>query len=200
MSARPLTVEGAYAFAPTVYPDYRGVFLSPYLDSLFRDTVGYPLFPVRQTSYSVSRRGTLRGLHFTRTPPGTAKFVSCPHGRVLDLVLDVRVGSPTFGKWDSVVLDSEEFQAVYLPVGVAHMFVALADDTVMSYVLSQEYVFENELALDALDPELGLPIPEDVEPILSERDRTAITFDQALARGLLPDYRTCLEIESGFRD
>lgn len=194
-----LAVEGAYVFTPHVFPDPRGVFLSPYLDSKFTETLGYPLFPVAQTSYSVSRRGVVRGLHYTATPPGTAKFVSCPYGRVLDLVLDVRTGSPTFGRWDSVVLDSRDFKSVYLPMGVAHMFVALEDDTVMSYVLSTEYVFENERALSPLDATLGLPIPADIEPILSERDRTAVTFAQAHAAGVLPRYETCAEIEAAFR-
>ncbi len=191
-----LAVEGAYVFTPHVFPDARGVFLSPYLDTTFIEALGYPLFPVAQTSYSVSRRGVVRGLHYTTTPPGSAKFVSCPHGSVLDLVLDVRVGSPTFGRWDSVVLDSRDFRSVYLPTGVAHMFVALEDDTVMSYILSTEYVFENERALSPLDPALGLPVPEDIEPILSERDRTAVTFAQARAAGLLPRYEACTEIEA----
>ncbi|SCF43540.1 epimerase EvaD [Micromonospora carbonacea] len=196
--ATELAVEGAYVFTPRVFPDPRGVFVSPYLDSVFTETLGYPLFPVAQTSYSVSRRGVVRGLHYTTTPPGSAKFVSCPHGRVLDVVLDVRVGSPTFGRWDSVVLDSQDFRSLYLPTGVAHMFVALMDDTVMSYLLSTEYVFENERALSPLDDTLGLPVPADIEPILSDRDRTAITFAQAHAAGVLPRYEICAEIEARF--
>ncbi|MFV2109787.1 dTDP-4-dehydrorhamnose 3,5-epimerase family protein [Micromonospora sp. LOL_015] len=199
MEATELAVKGAFVFAPQIFADPRGVFLSPHLGSVFTQTLGYPLFPAAQTSYSVSRRGVVRGLHYTATPPGTAKLVSCPHGRVLDLVLDARIGSPTFGRWDSVVLDSRDFKSVYLPVGVAHMFVALEDDTVMSYVLSTEYVFENEQALSPLDATLGLPIPTDVEPILSDRDRTAVTFAQADKAGLLPRYETCAEIEAGFR-
>ncbi|MBB5828972.1 epimerase EvaD [Micromonospora carbonacea] len=196
--ATELAVEGAYVFTPRVFPDPRGVFVSPYLDSVFTETLGYPLFPVAQTSYSVSRRGVVRGLHYTTTPPGSAKFVSCPYGRVLDVVLDVRVGSPTFGRWDSVVLDSQGFRSLYLPTGVAHMFVALMDDTVMSYLLSTEYVFENERALSPLDDTLGLPVPADIEPILSDRDRTAITFAQAHAAGVLPRYEICAEIEARF--
>nr|WHM28247.1 EvmS13 [Micromonospora sp.] len=194
--ATELAVEGAYVFTPRVFPDARGVFLSPYLESTFTETLGHPLFPVAQTSYSVSRRGVVRGLHYTTTPPGSAKFVSCPHGRVLDVVLDVRVGSPTFGRWDSVVLDSRDFRSLYLPTGVAHMFVALVDDTVMSYLLSTEYVFENERALAPLDDTLGLPVPADIEPILSDRDRTAITFAQAHAAGMLPRYEVCAGIEA----
>jgi 5-epimerase len=198
VQARELAVRGAFAFAPRVFPDERGVFVSPYVDSLFTEALGYPMFPVRQTSYSVSRRGVLRGLHFTATPPGAAKFVSCPRGRVLDIIVDVRLGSPTFGRWDSVVLDGREFASVYLPVGVGHAFVALQDDTVMSYILSQEYVAENELAVSPVDPALGLPVPEETDPIMSERDRAAFTLDEARAAGVLPDYDACRRIEAGF--
>jgi 5-epimerase len=197
---RALAVPGAFAFTPAVFPDERGAFVSPYLGSLFTETLGHPLFPVRQTSYSVSRRGVLRGLHYTATPPGSAKLVCCPHGRALDLVVDLRVGSPRFGCWDSVVLDDRSFTAVYLPVGVGHAFVALRDDTVMAYLLSQEYVPANELAVSAVDPALRLPIPEDIDPVMSERDRAAPTLDEARTAGRLPDFQTCRTIEAAFGD
>jgi epimerase EvaD len=88
------------------------------------------------------------------------------------------------------------FRAVYFPTGVGHAFVALDDETVMSYLLSGEYVAQNELAVAPLDPELALPIPPDVEPVLSERDTAAPTLIQARRLGLLPDYETCLAIEA----
>lgn len=199
LDVRELAVTGAYAFTPAVFPDDRGVFLSPYQESVFAEAVGHPLFPVGQISCSVSRAGVLRGLHYTATPPGTAKFVHCPRGRVLDMVVDVRLGSPTFGRCDTVVLDDRDRRALYLPIGVGHLFVALGEDSVMSYTLSREYVPANELALSPFDPALGLPIPDGVELLLSERDRTAPTLDEARAAGLLPDFRECAEIEAGFR-
>ncbi|KAA9377598.1 dTDP-4-keto-6-deoxy-D-glucose epimerase [Microbispora cellulosiformans] len=199
MRVNGLAVEGAYVFTPEEFPDDRGRFLSHYQESVFGDAVGRPLFPVAQASSSVSRRGVVRGLHYTATPPGTAKYVHCPRGRALDVVLDVRVGSPTFGVWDSVVLDSLDFRAVYFPLGVAHLFVALEDDTVMSYLLSREYVAADELAISPLDPGLDLPVPGDLTPILSERDRAAPRLEEARAAGLLPDYRVCAEIEAGSR-
>lgn len=191
----PLAVGGSFAFATPAFPDDRGVFASPFHASVFGAAVGAPLFPLAQVSYSVSRRGAVRGLHFTATPPGTAKYVYCPHGRALDIVVDLRVGSPTFGRYDSVVLDRERCPAMYLPVGVGHLFVALEDGTVMNYLLSREYRPENELALAPFDPRLALPIPGDIEPILSPRDRAAPTLDEALAAGLLPDYVACQRIE-----
>jgi epimerase EvaD len=196
---RPLTVGGAFAFTTPAFPDDRGVFLSPLQATTFTAAVGQPLFAVAQVSYSVSRRGVVRGVHFSVTPPGTAKYVYCPQGRALDIVVDLRVWSPTFGRFDTVVLDREHCPAVYFPVGVGHLFVALEDDTVMNYLLSQEYRPENELALAPFDPQLALPIPDDVEPVLSRRDRDAPTLAEALAAGLLPDYAACRRIEAARR-
>ncbi|UED83235.1 dTDP-4-dehydrorhamnose 3,5-epimerase family protein [Streptomyces profundus] len=188
MDVRELKVEGALEFTPRVFPDERGAFLSPFQEAAFVRATGAPLFPVAQTNHSVSRRGVVRGVHYTVTPPGVAKYVYCPRGEALDIVVDLREGSPTFGAWDVVRMDQSAFRAMYFPVGVGHAFVALADDTVMSYMLSGSYVPENELALSAMDPELGLPIPADVEPLLSARDQVAPTLAEARAQGSLPDY------------
>ncbi len=157
---------------------------------------GRRLFTVAQTNHSRSRRGVVRGVHFTVTPPGCAKYVYCAQGAALDIVVDIRVGSPTFGAWDAVEVDSRHFRSVYFPVGVGHAFVSYRDDTVMSYMISGEYVPENELAISVLDPALDLPLPQDIEPILSERDQAAMTLDEAERRGLLPRYEKCKEAEA----
>ncbi|MEU7150749.1 dTDP-4-dehydrorhamnose 3,5-epimerase [Streptomyces sp. NPDC039022] len=198
MKARELTVEGALEFTPRVFPDERGLFFSPFQEEAFAEAHGGPLFRVAQTNHSVSRRGVVRGIHYTVTPPGTAKYVYCARGAALDIVVDIRVGSPTYGRWDSVLMDQQDHRTTYFPVGVGHAFVALEDDTVMSYMLSGSYVPENELALSVLDPALGLPVPQDTEPILSERDGAAITLAEAREQGLLPDYGRCQEIEKGW--
>ncbi|GAA2246658.1 dTDP-4-dehydrorhamnose 3,5-epimerase [Streptomyces amakusaensis] len=196
MDARELKVEGAFEFTPRVFPDERGAFLSPFQEAAFTAATGRPLFPVAQTNHSVSRRGVVRGVHYTVTPPGVAKYVYCPRGEALDIIVDLREGSPTFGVRDVVHMDQRAFRAMYFPVGVGHAFVALSDDTVMSYMLSGSYVPEQELALSALDPELDLPIPDGLEPILSPRDRVAPTLAEARARGLLPRYRESRLIEA----
>ncbi|MBK1787874.1 dTDP-4-dehydrorhamnose 3,5-epimerase family protein [Prauserella cavernicola] len=191
MQARELAVEGAVEFTPEVFPDDRGLFVSPHQQAAFVDAVGAPLFPVAQTNFSESRRGVVRGIHFTATPPGSAKYTCCVRGRALDVVVDIRVGSPTFGQWDAASLDGESFRSVYIPFGVGHAFIALEDHTVISYLLSESYVAVNELAIAPGDPELGLPIPADIEPIMSARDLAAPTLAQALEAGILPDYATC---------
>ncbi|MEV8394634.1 MULTISPECIES: dTDP-4-dehydrorhamnose 3,5-epimerase family protein [unclassified Streptomyces] len=194
MEIRELAVEGAVEFTPRVFPDERGLFVSPFQEAAFEKAVGHRLFRTAQTNHSRSRRGVVRGVHFTVTPPGTAKYVYCAQGAALDIVIDIRVGSPTYGQWDAVLLDPVDFRAMYFPLGVGHAFVALADDTVMSYMLTSGYVAENELALSALDPALGLPIPADIDPVMSERDMAAPTLAEARAAGLLPDYATCQEL------
>lgn len=197
MRAWPLKVDGAFGFEITSYADDRGMFVSPYNESAFADVVGHPLFTLQQHSYSISRRGVVRGLHYTATPPGNAKFVYSPRGRALDIVVDIRVGSPTFGQWDSVLFGADDNHAVYLPVGVAHMFAVLADDTVISYLLSSEYSPADELAISPLDRSLGLPLPEfENGPILSARDRDAPTLAEARAAGLLPGYATAAALEA----
>ncbi|MDJ1133675.1 dTDP-4-dehydrorhamnose 3,5-epimerase family protein [Streptomyces iconiensis] len=194
MEIRELAVEGAVEFTPRTFPDARGLFVSPFQEAAFEKAVGRRHFPVAQTNHSRSARGVVRGVHFTVTPPGTAKYVYCAHGAAIDIVVDIRVGSPTYGRWDSVLLDPVGFRAMYFPVGVGHAFIALEDDTVMSYMLTSSYVPENELALSVLDPELGLPLPDGIDPVMSERDLAAPTLAEARAAGLLPAYPVCREL------
>jgi epimerase EvaD len=198
MRVRELAVEGSFEFSIPRFPDDRGFFVSPFLGSAFTETCGWAPFPLAQSSFSMSRAGVARGMHYTATPPGNAKYVYCANGKALDIVLDIRVGSPTFGRWDTVVLDPAEPRAVYFPIGVAHGFVAQADDTIMTYLMTGEYVQENELALDLLDRELRLPVPAESAPLLSERDRVAPTLAEARSAGLLPHYEQCREIEAAF--
>ncbi|MEU8265872.1 dTDP-4-dehydrorhamnose 3,5-epimerase family protein [Sphaerisporangium sp. NPDC049002] len=198
MKPRELAVTGAFEFVPETYPDDRGFFVSTYQEAAFAEAVGHPLFPVAQASQSTSRRGVVRGVHYTLAPPGTAKYVYCTRGRALDLVVDLRVGSPTFGRWDQLELAGDTCRSVYLPPGVGHAFAALEDDTVVCYLLSQEYQSRNELAVSVFDAEIGLILPSGAEPILSERDLLAPTLSGAAERGLLPRYEACLAVEKGF--
>jgi epimerase EvaD len=198
VSVRELVIEGAYEFTPPVFPDERGLFVSPFHSKAFATALGRQQFPVAQTNHSRSRRGAVRGVHYTATPPGCAKYVYCARGSALDIMVDTRVGSPTYGKWDAVLLDAVDFRTMYFPVGVGHAFVALEDDTVMSYMLTGSYVFEDERALQATDPALGLPIPTDLPVVMSARDSAAPRMADLAERGELPDYETCREIEEKF--
>lgn len=193
MKARELAVAGALEFEAAGFTDDRGRFSTPLDAEALAAELGRPLFPVAQGAVSRSRRGVFRGVHYTMPPPGRAKYVWCAHGRCLDMVLDVRVGSPTFGALEVIELDGTAERGLYLPIGVAHAFLALADDTVMTYLLSGGYLPQNERALDPRDPGLGLNLPASL--VLSERDTDAPTLAEALERGLLPRYADCLALE-----
>jgi len=192
MKARKLAVDGALEFIPTVYPDSRGTFVSPFEEPDFSNAVGRPL-SLSRTIHSNSRLGVVRGIHFTAIPPGGDKHVYCSRGRALDIAVDLRIGSPTFGKWDAIELDDRSFHSMYLAPGLGHAFVALEDDTVMSYLCSTRYVPSEELSVNPLDPAIGLPIPAELDKIMSERDTSAPSLGEAAERGMLPDYAHCQE-------
>jgi epimerase EvaD len=196
MKARELAIAGAVEFTPEVFRDERGAFVAHYTASGFRDTTGYAM-PLGQIHHSSSRRGVIRGVHYEDVPPGQAKVVSCASGALLDVIVDLRAGSPTFGWWDSVRLDPESCRAVYLPEGLGHAYVALEDHTVAVYVSSVEYDPAAEHEVHPLDPDLGLPWPDDMEFFLSERDRAAPTVAEALGAGALPSYESCLDLRKG---
>ena len=190
MRYRELSISGAWAFEPPVFPDRRGVFVAPYQGPVFREALGFELVS-RQTNHSRSARGVVRGVHFADVPPGQAKYVYCPSGRLLDVIVDVRVGSPTFGRWEAVELDSDRLNAVYLSEGLGHAFVALAEPTVMAYLCSTPYTPGREHGIAPLDPALGLPWPSDLPPVLSDKDAEAPGLAQAQEQGLLPELAAC---------
>ncbi|MEC3980705.1 dTDP-4-dehydrorhamnose 3,5-epimerase family protein [Amycolatopsis sp. H20-H5] len=191
MRARRLKIPDAYEFTPRAFPDDRGLFVAPFQGEAVREAVGYPL-RLSQTNHSVSRRGTIRGVHFADTPPGQAKYVYCPQGALLDVIVDLRVGSPAFGQWDAVRLDDTDFRAVYVSEGLGHAFIALEDDTAMAYICSEPYTPTGEHGITPLDPALELPWPAGIEQILSEKDRDAPTLAEARDQGLLPSYDDCV--------
>ncbi|MFI6306341.1 dTDP-4-dehydrorhamnose 3,5-epimerase family protein [Amycolatopsis thailandensis] len=192
MQARRLSIPDCFEFTPRVFPDHRGLFVAPFQEETFVEAVGHRL-RLAQTNTSVSRRGSIRGVHFADTPPGQAKYVYCPSGSLLDVIVDIRVGSPTFGEWTSVLLDSAEYKAVYIAEGLGHAFMALEDNTVMAYLCSEPYNPAAEHGVNPLDADLALPWPQDIEPAVSEKDTEAPYLKEALEQGLLPRYDDCVE-------
>ncbi len=190
MQIRELAVPDSYVLDQVPHRDTRGRFTEWYRADVLADVVGHPL-PLAQANHSVSARGVLRGVHFALVPPGQAKYVYCPAGRVLDVVVDVRVGSPTFGVHDAVLLDSEQPRAVYLSEGLGHAFVSLADGSSVTYLVSTGYSPGREFGIHPLDPALDLPWPTDVEFELSAKDQAAPTLEEARQQGLLPTIEQC---------
>lgn len=183
---RELGIAGAFEISPPQFRDDRGVLTTPFHAEHFAAAVGRPSFRVAQTISSRSHAGVVRGVHFTAPPSATAKIVHCVHGEVLDIVVDLRLGSPTFGAWDAVVLDDRDHRTVYLPPGVGHAFVVRAPGSVMSYLISQVFDPAAEREVSVHDPALALPIPH--RPLLSERDRRAPFLAALLADGSLPSW------------
>jgi dTDP-4-dehydrorhamnose 3,5-epimerase len=187
---RELAVPNSYVLDLVPHGDSRGRFTEWYRADVLAEATGYGL-TVAQANHSVSARGSLRGVHFALVPPGQAKYVYCPAGRVLDVVVDVRVGSPTFGVHDAVVLDSEQPRAVYLAEGLGHAFVSLTESSSVTYLVSTGYSPGREFGVHPLDADLELPWPADVEFELSAKDAAAPTLEQARAEGLLPTMEEC---------
>ncbi len=187
MQTRALKVGGAWEFTPRSFADDRGVFLEWFKAEVFAATVGQQL-TIAQANQSVSARGVLRGIHFAAIPPSQAKYVYCVKGAVLDVIVDIRTGSPTFGEWDAVQLDDVDRRAVYLSEGLGHAFMSLADGSVVTYLCSTGYAPEREFGTNPLDPDLDLPWPPNVTPILSDKDAAAPTLREARAQGILTTF------------
>jgi epimerase EvaD len=190
VKVRELTIPDAYEISTDVFPDDRGLFVNPFRGDVLADALGHPL-QVTQTNHSASKRGVVRGVHFALLPPGQAKYVYAPRGAALDIVVDIRLGSPTYGQHDVVRLDDRDFRAIYLSEGLGHCVVALEDDTVVSYLCSTGYDPAREKGITPVDPELRLPIPADVAALLSPKDTAAPTLAEAAEAGLLPTWDEC---------
>ncbi len=190
MQVRPLSIPDAWEFTPRVFGDDRGAFLEWFKLDVFAEAVGQPL-TIAQANHSISAAGVLRGVHFAAVPPSQAKYVYCPLGAVLDVVIDIRLGSPTFGRWDAVRLDDVDRRAVYLSEGLGHAFMSLREGSVVTYLCSTGYNPGREFGINPLDPALGLPWPAELAPILSEKDAAAPTLAEAQELGILPNYDEC---------
>jgi dTDP-4-dehydrorhamnose 3,5-epimerase len=189
MKLRSLSVAGAYEVTPALHGDPRGLFCEWIRADLLRDELGHP-FTLAQGNLSVSARGVVRGVHYADVPPGQAKYVTCVRGALVDVVVDIRVGSPTFGRWEAVRLDEVDRRAVYLGEGLGHAVCALADGSTLVYLCSETYNPAAERIVHPLDPDLAIAWPVDA-PQLSARDAAAPTLAEARAGGLLPDAVAC---------
>ena len=192
MTYRELSVPGAWEITPLQHGDPRGVFLESFQGGAFLAASGHR-FHLQQANCSVSAAGVLRGIHYADVPSGQAKYVTCASGTVLDVVVDIRVGSPTFGSWDSVLLDDTDRRAIYLSEGLGHAFLSLEDDSTVLYLCSTGYAPGREHGVHPLDPEIGIVWPttarngSPLTPQLSAKDLAAPTLAQARDAGLLPD-------------
>ena len=197
MKLRQLSIAGAYEITPVLHGDPRGLFTEWYRFDQLAAEVGHPL-RLAQANLSVSSRGVVRGIHYADVPPGQAKYIACVRGAVLDVVVDIRVGSPTYGRWEGVTLDDVDRRAVYLGEGLGHGFCALTDDATLAYLCSETYNPQGERAIHPLDPDLAIDWPA-ADPQLSARDAAAPSLASAAADGLLPGVVACEQYVESLR-
>lgn len=204
MLIRELSVPGAFEVTPQVHTDDRGSFLEWFRSDRFVEATGHE-FTIAQANASVSAAGSIRGIHFAELPPGQAKWVTCLHGAVVDVVVDIRLGSPTFGRWEAVLLDDTDRRGIYLSEGLGHSFMAIQDDSVVSYLCSAPYAPGREHGVHPLDPAIGIEWPttdragRSLEQILSAKDDRAPSLAEAERQGLLPTYDAALDFVASLR-
>jgi dTDP-4-dehydrorhamnose 3,5-epimerase len=187
MALRPLdAVSGVLLLEPDRHRDHRGELLEWFRADELATVAGRPV-PVAQANMSVSRRGVLRGLHVSDVPPGQGKVVACVDGAVLDAVVDLRIGSPTFGAHEVVVLDDESRRVLWVPEGVGHGFLVTSAFATVAYLVTTPYAPERERVVHPLSAGVDWG-PDGAAPILSEKDASAPTLDEAVAGGWLPRW------------
>ena len=186
----PISIGGAWTFTPALHRDDRGCFLEWFRAAELSESLGYRP-EVAQANCSVSRRGVVRGVHFASVPPGRQSTSRASAARVLDVIVDVRVGSPSYGHWEAVRLDDTSRRAVFLAEGLGHAFTAISDEATVIYLCSTPYSPGREHGVHLLDPDIGIEWPTDAEPVLSGKDAAAPTLEQARQAGLLPVYADC---------
>jgi dTDP-4-dehydrorhamnose 3,5-epimerase len=191
MSFTPLKIEGSWVFTPKKFPDDRGSFHEVFKLPFLSDTLGF-VFEVKQVNQSVSKAGVIRGIHWADVPPGQAKYVFCSKGSIWDVVIDIRVGSPTFGQFDGEVISADNGKCVLIQEGLGHVFLSLEDDTVVNYLCSEPFSPTTEHGINPLDADLAIPFGSKISASsfqVSPKDEEAPTLRQAQAANLLPAYK-----------
>jgi dTDP-4-dehydrorhamnose reductase/dTDP-4-dehydrorhamnose 3,5-epimerase len=164
-------IEDVIIIEPKVFGDHRGWFTETYSKEKFRE-FGIDIDFIQDNHSLSAQKGTLRGLHFQLNPKAQTKLVRCTKGRILDVAVDIREGSPTYKKWVAVELTEENKKQLLIPKGFAHGFLTLTDDVEVQYKVDEYYSPENDRSIRFDDPEIGVVWGED-SPILSDKDLNA---------------------------
>ncbi len=191
MKAYPLKISGSWKIEFHKFSDERGFFYESFKADEFKKIIGRNLH-IKQTNTSASAKGSLRGVHFAMVPPSQAKLVQCQRGYIKDYVIDIRIDSPTFGEYEIIELNEKSTNAVFIEEGLAHAFVALEDDSVVTYYVSEKYNPDREKSIYPFDKTLNINWPE-IELILSDKDKNAMSLLEAKEKNLLPNFYECKE-------
>ncbi|RAV33248.1 dTDP-4-dehydrorhamnose 3,5-epimerase family protein [Corynebacterium heidelbergense] len=192
-----LPIAGAWVFSPRIHGDERGSFAEWFRADECAEKLGYP-FEIAQANISHSKRAVVRGIHLAEVPPGQAKFVTCVAGEVNDVLVDVRRGSPTYGKHISIPLSAATVRAVFVPVGVGHGFTAISDTATVTYLVNEAYNPRREFEINAFDAALGIEWGVDAaDAVRSDKDVNAPLLAEVTQR--LPQWRECRGWEQQLR-
>jgi dTDP-4-dehydrorhamnose 3,5-epimerase len=190
MSFTPLSIEGSWVFSPQQFGDDRGSFHEVFKLSSLTESLGFA-FEVKQVNQSVSKAGVIRGVHWAEVPPGQAKYVFCPRGSIWDVVVDIRLGSPTFGQFAAEELSAKNGKAMLIREGLGHAFLSLEEDTVVNYLCSEPYSPKTEYGINPLDEELNISFAsrwDATKFVTSPKDTSAPSLSQANSLGILPRF------------
>jgi dTDP-4-dehydrorhamnose 3,5-epimerase len=186
MNLTELSIPGLFLLESPVWGDSRGYFREWFKRSDVE--ASNVVFEIQQANLSMSKRNVIRGLHYSLVPGGQAKLVTCTYGELFDVVVDIRVGSPTYGKVEIVHLSADEERSVLLPGDVAHGFCVTSELGALTYLLSSPFNAPLELEIDPFDQDINVAWPVTGEPVVSAKDAQAPSLAQRLERNELPLY------------
>jgi len=176
-------IEGLYLIESDCFGDNRGWFMETFNEAKFQEMGIDARFVQDNLSYS-AQKGTLRGMHYQRAPYSQAKLVRCIRGAIVDVVVDIRKGSPTYGKWESFDLSEENKKMLFIPKGMAHGFLTITDEVLFQYKCDELYNKESEGGIRYDDPTINIDwgsLLNGIEPVLSEKDKVAPTLEECNA-------------------
>lgn len=171
-------LNGVKIIEPTVFGDHRGWFMETFSDLKLKEA-GIDLNFVQDNQSFSATKGTLRGLHYQLNPKAQTKLVRCTRGAIFDVAIDIRKGSPNYGKWFGIELTEENKKQLLVPRGFAHGFLTLTEDVEVQYKVDNDYAPECDRGVIWNDPVIGIKWPMDIEPVLSEKDRKAPLLEEA---------------------
>jgi dTDP-4-dehydrorhamnose 3,5-epimerase len=183
MEIEELEIKGAWIARSPIHTDERGFFREWFKADEFEEAIGHS-FKVRQANISSSKKGVIRGIHYSRAIGGQGKWVTCVTGAIWDVVVDIRPSSPTFRKWIALELNAERGDALYISEGLGHGFVALEDNSNIVYLLTSRYSPEDEFEIDPFDLDLKIEWPLK-SLILSKKDSDAPALKEQFESGKL---------------
>ena len=188
MSLQELSIAGAYVSTHRVFPDERGLFKEWYKAQEIASIDNN--FFVQQANFSKSNQWVIRGIHYSLAPQGQAKVITCASGTIIDVTVDLRIGSPTYLRTEYIELSEDSGKVVYIPTGVGHGFIVQSKSAAVVYLTSSSYAPEFEKAICPTDVDLGIkwPIPVGELAVISKADTDAQTLAQAKESGNLPTF------------